>query len=75
MFFPFLFVIPVILIAAIILSAKAVKILREYERAVVFTLGRFKKVKGPGLVLLIPSSRKWCEWTYASESSRYRPRT
>jgi regulator of protease activity HflC (stomatin/prohibitin superfamily) len=31
-----------------------VKILREYERAVVFTLGRFQKVKGPGLVLLIP---------------------
>ena len=30
------------------------KILREYERAVVFTLGRFQKVKGPGLVLLIP---------------------
>ena len=54
MVFPVLFVIPVILIAAIILSAKAVKILREYERAVVFTLGRFKKVKGPGLVLLIP---------------------
>jgi regulator of protease activity HflC (stomatin/prohibitin superfamily) len=31
-----------------------VKILREYERAVVFTLGRFQAVKGPGLVLLIP---------------------
>jgi regulator of protease activity HflC (stomatin/prohibitin superfamily) len=31
-----------------------VKILREYERAVVFTLGRFQKVKGPGLVILIP---------------------
>ena len=54
MFFPFLFVIPAILIAAIILSAKTVKILREYERAVVSTLGRFKEVKGQGLVLLIP---------------------
>jgi regulator of protease activity HflC (stomatin/prohibitin superfamily) len=31
-----------------------VRILREYERAVVFTLGRFQKVKGPGLVLLVP---------------------
>jgi regulator of protease activity HflC (stomatin/prohibitin superfamily) len=31
-----------------------VRILREYERAVVFTFGRFQKVKGPGLVLLIP---------------------
>ncbi len=32
----------------------AVRILREYERAVVFMLGRFWKVKGPGLVLIIP---------------------
>jgi regulator of protease activity HflC (stomatin/prohibitin superfamily) len=31
-----------------------VKMLREYERAVVFTLGCFQKVKGPELVLLIP---------------------
>lgn len=32
----------------------AIKILREYERAVVFTLGRFTGVKGPGLIILIP---------------------
>jgi regulator of protease activity HflC (stomatin/prohibitin superfamily) len=32
----------------------SVKILREYERAVVFTLGRFTSVKGPGLVLILP---------------------
>src|SRR5688572_19663096 len=32
----------------------AIKILREYERGVVFTLGRFTGVKGPGLILLIP---------------------
>ncbi len=32
----------------------AVKVLREYERAVVFNLGRFTAVRGPGLVLLIP---------------------
>ncbi len=30
------------------------KILREYERAVVFLLGRFWKVKGPGLIIIIP---------------------
>jgi regulator of protease activity HflC (stomatin/prohibitin superfamily) len=36
------------------LLASAIKILREYERAVVFQLGRFWKVKGPGLFLLIP---------------------
>jgi len=40
------------LLAAILVSA--VKILREYERGVVFQLGRFFKVKGPGLILLIP---------------------
>lgn len=32
----------------------AVRILREYDRAVVFQLGRFWKVKGPGLIILIP---------------------
>jgi regulator of protease activity HflC (stomatin/prohibitin superfamily) len=32
----------------------SVRILREYERAVVFTLGRFQRVKGPGLVLMMP---------------------
>jgi len=40
------------LLAAILVSA--VKILREYERGVVFQLGRFWKVKGPGLILLVP---------------------
>ena len=45
--------VPVILIALLILSS-AIKILREYERAVVFRLGRLVGVRGPGLVLLIP---------------------
>ena len=44
---------PVILFLALILIA-AVKVLREYERGVVFQLGRFWSVKGPGLILLIP---------------------
>ena len=34
--------------------ASAIKILREYERAVVFTLGRYTGTKGPGLIMLIP---------------------
>jgi regulator of protease activity HflC (stomatin/prohibitin superfamily) len=34
--------------------ASTIKILREYERGVVFTLGRFSSVKGPGLILIIP---------------------
>ncbi len=34
------------------------KILQEYERGVIFTLGRFSKVKGPGLIILIPLIQK-----------------
>jgi regulator of protease activity HflC (stomatin/prohibitin superfamily) len=49
-----LYIIPAALIVAFILIMATVKILREYERAVIFTLGRFQQVKGPGLVLLIP---------------------
>ena len=48
------YVIPVLVLAALVVIFVAVKILREYERAVVFTLGRFQGVRGPGLVLLIP---------------------
>ena len=40
------------LIAALLFSA--FKVLREYERGVVFMLGRFYKVKGPGLIVIIP---------------------
>jgi len=47
-------VIPAILVVALVVIMATVKILREYERAVVFTLGRFQKVKGPGLVLMFP---------------------
>jgi regulator of protease activity HflC (stomatin/prohibitin superfamily) len=44
---------PAVIILVIFLAA-AIKILREYERAVVFTLGRFSGVRGPGLIILIP---------------------
>ncbi len=43
-----------IVIILIIILATAIRILREYERGVVFTLGRFSGVKGPGLIILIP---------------------
>ncbi|HEY0858795.1 MAG TPA: slipin family protein [Albitalea sp.] len=43
-----------LLIPLIILVVASLRILREYERGVVFQLGRFWKVKGPGLVLVIP---------------------
>ncbi|WP_454781485.1 slipin family protein [Legionella sp. WA2022007384] len=44
----------VIIVAILLLLISAVKVFREYERGVVFMLGRFWKVKGPGLVLIIP---------------------
>ena len=43
------------LILLLILFVTAVRVLREYERGVVFMLGRFYKVKGPGLVIIIPA--------------------
>jgi regulator of protease activity HflC (stomatin/prohibitin superfamily) len=46
------------LVLLVILAALTIKILREYERAVVFQLGRFWRVKGPGLVILIPAIQK-----------------
>jgi len=45
-------IIPLVLF--LVLLASAIRILREYERGVVFTLGRFWGVKGPGLIILIP---------------------
>jgi regulator of protease activity HflC (stomatin/prohibitin superfamily) len=45
-------IVAIILLAALLLSA--IKVLREYERGVVFFLGRFQAVKGPGLIIIIP---------------------
>jgi regulator of protease activity HflC (stomatin/prohibitin superfamily) len=42
-------------IAVLILLSMSLRILREYERGVVFQLGRFWAVKGPGLILLVPA--------------------
>jgi len=47
-------VLVVLVIFAAILLGSAVRILREYERGVVFRLGRLIATKGPGLILLIP---------------------
>jgi len=43
-----------VLVVIVILAFSALKVLREYERGVIFLLGRFWKVKGPGLILVIP---------------------
>ncbi len=45
-------VVPLIIVIAIL--AMSIKILREYERGVVFFLGRYQAAKGPGLIIVIP---------------------
>ncbi len=47
-----------IVIIVLFILAAAIRILREYERGVIFTLGRFTGVKGPGLIILIPGIQK-----------------
>jgi regulator of protease activity HflC (stomatin/prohibitin superfamily) len=44
----------VIILVGIMLISSSVRVLREYERAVVFRLGRYAGIKGPGLFLLVP---------------------
>lgn len=50
----FINLILVLLVMLIVLLVSSIRILREYERGVVFLLGRFYKVKGPGLIVIIP---------------------
>lgn len=45
---------PFIIIVIIIFLAKALKIVKEYDRGVVFFLGKYEAVRGPGLIILIP---------------------
>jgi len=44
----------VIAVLALSILASAIRVLREYERGVMFTLGRFTGVSGPGLILMLP---------------------
>jgi regulator of protease activity HflC (stomatin/prohibitin superfamily) len=44
----------IVLVILLLLIFSAINILREYERGVIFALGRFWKVKGPGLILVVP---------------------
>jgi regulator of protease activity HflC (stomatin/prohibitin superfamily) len=48
----FIFIVPLVVLIIVLVSM--LKILREYERGVVFMLGRFWSVKGPGLIIIIP---------------------
>jgi len=49
---------PIIGFLVILLLSQMIKILKEYERGVIFLLGRFQTVKGPGLIILIPGVQK-----------------
>jgi regulator of protease activity HflC (stomatin/prohibitin superfamily) len=46
-------IVPAVIIVLVVAFA-SIKVLREYQRGVVFTLGRFTGVKGPGLIILVP---------------------
>ncbi len=51
---------PTLLILAVLLVIASVKVIKEYERAVVFRLGRLLKThKGPGIIIIIPFIDKW----------------
>jgi regulator of protease activity HflC (stomatin/prohibitin superfamily) len=50
--------IALILVFFIFVLYNTIKILKEYERGVIFFLGRFQSVKGPGLIILIPGLQK-----------------
>lgn len=54
--FEYFFIVLVIFAALIIISM--FRVLREYERAVIFFLGRFQGVKGPGLIIILPVVQK-----------------
>ena len=49
-----LYFIATTVVLIVLLLVNMIKILREYERGVIFTLGRFDKVKGPGIIIVVP---------------------
>ena len=49
----------VLAVLAVVVVGSAIKVVREYERAVVFTLGRFSGIKGPGLIIIIPAVQQF----------------
>ena len=44
----------IVIFVALILINASIRILRQYERGVMFTLGRFSSIRGPGLIFLWP---------------------
>ena len=48
------FVVVVVVVIALVILFSSLKVLREYERGVIFLFGHFQAVKGPGIIVLIP---------------------
>jgi regulator of protease activity HflC (stomatin/prohibitin superfamily) len=63
----------VVFVVAVLYSA--VRILREYERGVVFTLGRYTGTKGPGFFLLVPFAQQMVRVDFGWSSTKCRPKT
>ena len=55
----------IVVVIAMFLLPQAVRILREYERGVIFRLGKLIGAKGPGIVFPSLSWIKWCGWICA----------
>lgn len=68
---PFLSILAVTVLALVF---SAIRILREYERGVVFLLGRFYRIKGPGFIIIIPFIQQWYVLIFVLLSWMYRPR-
>jgi regulator of protease activity HflC (stomatin/prohibitin superfamily) len=54
-----LIIIAIFLFLIVLFLFSAIKVAREYERGIVFRLGRLLPPEGPGLFILIPSSTGW----------------
>lgn len=54
MYYGYNIVLAVVLLVLLLVILNSIRVLREYQRGVIFTLGRFTKVKGPGLIIVIP---------------------
>ena len=50
----FFYTVIVIIVIVVLFIFSAIRVLNEYERGVIFRLGRFFKTKGPGLIIVLP---------------------
>ncbi len=56
---PMQIVLIVIVVAVLLVIARSLRVAAEWQRAVVLRLGRFHRVKGPGIYLVYPASTGW----------------